>query len=83
MEYARSKPKKESGKDLKWFKGDLGGEEAEWIERDREKWGGNHEDRLYRNFINLDGLRAIKIWNTPFIYRGSNERCPQQRFSMD
>ena len=61
MKYARSKQKKEWGKDLKWFRGDLGGEEAEWIDRDREKWVRNCEDRLYRNFISLNGLRAIEI----------------------
>ena len=61
MKNARSKPKKEWGNVFEWLRGVLGGEEAEWIERDQEKWVRNHAECLNRNFISLDGLKAIEI----------------------
>ena len=47
MIYARSKPKKEWGKDLESFRGDLGGKEAK-INRERSR---RNEEKLRKSLI--------------------------------
>ena len=63
MTNARSRPKKEWGKDLEWVRSVWEGERSERFERDREKWGRNRVDPLYRNFTNLDRSRCVEIKN--------------------
>ena len=60
MKKARSRPKKEWGKDLEWVKGVWEGERSERIKRDREKWGRYRTDPLYRNFIILNRSRCVE-----------------------
>ena len=60
MKNARSRPKKEWGKDLEWVKGVWEGERSERIKRDREKWGRYRTDPLYRNFIILNRSRCVE-----------------------
>ena len=38
----------------------LGGEKTIGIERDREKWGPNHADPIYRISVILDRLIGVK-----------------------